>query len=169
MNITKQTATAVILAGALAASLSAQGIAAKIDPNRTDECQRTVLDMQVENNEIRVTGGNAGDPVALLLGLETASIPVGKAELKIMPLVILAMGSFDESGEYRWRLADNANGEPVSVLLQAISADERGCWSTSEAWQVDYHGGAEFTGQELPAENQDVARMEVGIRRYSFA
>ena len=80
-------------------------------------------------------------PVALVIGVEETSIKIGRATLRVMPLVVLA-GRFDANGEYRWELPVSGQGD-FSVLVQAISVDELG-FTASDLWRVEYSAGGKI-------------------------
>lgn len=149
MNIIKNLSLAVLLGQLAATGLNAQ----KSDPDAatgvpTAKVERPrwtqPIDMSIAHNHIFVTGQPL-QPVALLAGLDQASFYVGKAHIKLLPLLILDLGRFDASGEYRWSLPLDAGGGPITVLVQAFSWNDAG-YTASELWRVDYHGGGRFDG-----------------------
>jgi hypothetical protein len=200
MNLTKFAAAVVIFGAFFAtAPLSAQGILP--DPNGTEPVDTVELDeadgtgapgirnpddgddgacggqleMRVENSEVFVSRGRAGDRVALLIGMQEADYELpGGARLRLEPVFVLAVGEFDEAGEYRWRISgDTSESEPISIKIQAVSMDENGCFSASGMWQLEYHGASgQFDGRRLSLlelESQGYGDSAVAARRSRLA
>jgi hypothetical protein len=101
---------------------------------------RNQLHLVIEGHDFSIRGGEAGEACAILVGLELMAYPLpGGEELNIFPLLVVAQGQFDESGEFSVMIGYDAKMlSPVAYHLQAVSVDENGQFWTSNVQTLDF-------------------------------
>jgi hypothetical protein len=116
-----------------------------------------LLDLVAEDGKLHVEGGMAFDRVAIFVGLQRTHIALpGGAVLGLVPLGVVAMGTFDNTGEFHYEVpvagADSDDDylpvKPFSFLVQALSIrGDSEDFVASKVLQISYNSK---TGQISP-------------------
>jgi hypothetical protein len=109
--------------------------------NQDSNYTRNALHLVIEAHDFTIRGGVAGEPCAILVGMELMAIPLpGGEELNIEPLAVLAQGEFNEFGEFSVRIGyDGKVVGGYTFHLQAISYEaESGKFWTSNVATLNF-------------------------------
>jgi hypothetical protein len=127
----------------LDSAIDTQPVDSDIDTQGTSNFGGEPLRLSIEGHDFTIHAGEAGELCAILVGLELMSTPLlGGAELHIAPLLVLAQGRFDESGEFTVRIGYDAKMVAgYKFYLQAIAYESasRRYW-TSNVETLDFSG-----------------------------
>lgn len=111
------------------------------------------LHLHGQNADLRVIGGDPGEPVAFVFGVEETHVPLpGNAVLRVNPLAVFFPGEFDENGEFELPPLhyDGKPIQPLSVLVQALTVfGTSGQFGSSNYAAIDFDGSKTFEFRDL--------------------
>ena len=128
--------------------LIASGIAFGSSPSLSAQdsgCRPAELTVQAGPESITVTGGMPGNQVGIMIGVNLACYTVLGAKIRLDPLMMLAMGEFDEEGKFTYEFKDDIGyPDPLSVYAQAIGFI---CHElvTSGLFEISYDGEGHYS------------------------
>jgi hypothetical protein len=110
------------------------------------------LHLSGQNADLRLIGGNTGDFVAIVLGVEETHVPLpGTAVLRVNPLAMYIVGEFDVNGEFEMTLIYEGKPiAPASVLVQGFTLfSKTGLLGSSNYGAIDFDGSRTFEFRDL--------------------